>query len=154
MRVISVARAVEYWMSISPRIWTSVMLRGICSFGHRRIIRTDESLTLSEDPAVAITAVDSPTVIRAITDEALAMAASGLYTVERASLLELGVRFLADYLRGDSYFLLGPADPVDLNKIRAMAQVTLFERLREAAPEMKREIAALRARGTGAEGRA
>lgn len=72
------------------RIATSVMLRGICSFGHRRIIRTDESLTLSEDPAVAITAVDSPTVIRAITDEALAMAASGLYTVERASLLDAG----------------------------------------------------------------
>lgn len=44
--------------------------------------------------------------------------------------LELGVRFLSDYLRGDSYFRLGPADPPDLNKTRAMVQLTLFERLR------------------------
>ena len=27
--------------------------------------------------------------------------------------LELGLRFLNDYLRGDSYFKLGPADPPD-----------------------------------------
>lgn len=47
--------------------------------------------------------------------------------------LELGTRFLADYLRGDSYFKLGPADPPDLNKTRAMVQLTLFKRLLEAA---------------------
>ncbi|MEM7235571.1 MAG: phosphotransferase, partial [Planctomycetota bacterium] len=47
--------------------------------------------------------------------------------------LELGVRFLADYLRGDSYFVLGPTDAPDLNKVRAMAQLTLFERLRDRA---------------------
>jgi len=46
--------------------------------------------------------------------------------------LELGIRFLADHLRGDSYFKLGPADPPDLNKTRAMVQLTLFERLTEA----------------------
>jgi N-acetylhexosamine 1-kinase len=45
--------------------------------------------------------------------------------------LELGVRFLMDYLRGDSYFVLGPQDRRDLNKIRGMVQLTLFERLRE-----------------------
>ena len=45
--------------------------------------------------------------------------------------LELGVRFLTDYLRGDTYFSLGPADPPDLNKTRAMVQLTLFMRLRE-----------------------
>ncbi|HEV2474571.1 MAG TPA: phosphotransferase, partial [Chthonomonadales bacterium] len=45
--------------------------------------------------------------------------------------LELGVRFLADYLRGDSYFRLGPADTPELNRIRAMAQLTLFQRLTE-----------------------
>lgn len=44
--------------------------------------------------------------------------------------LELGVRFLGDYLRGDTYFRLGPSDPPDLNKTRAMVQLTLFERLR------------------------
>ncbi len=44
--------------------------------------------------------------------------------------LELGVRFLADYLRGDTYFALGPEDPADLNKVRAMVQLRLFEHLR------------------------
>lgn len=43
--------------------------------------------------------------------------------------LELGVRFLSDYLRGDSYFRLGPADAPDLNKTRAMVQLTLFQQL-------------------------
>lgn len=31
---------------------TSVMLRGIASFGPRQVLRTDESLSLSEDPPV------------------------------------------------------------------------------------------------------
>ncbi|MGO8672586.1 MAG: phosphotransferase [Capsulimonadaceae bacterium] len=46
--------------------------------------------------------------------------------------LELGARFLADYLRGDTYFQLGPNDPVDLNRTRALVQLTLFHRLRAA----------------------
>lgn len=45
--------------------------------------------------------------------------------------LELGVRFLADYLRGDTYFRLSPSDPSDLNKVRAMVQIRLFEKLLE-----------------------
>ncbi|MCC7231190.1 MAG: phosphotransferase [Fimbriimonadaceae bacterium] len=45
--------------------------------------------------------------------------------------LELGVRFLADYLRGDTYFQLGSQDPRDLNKVRAMVQIRLFEKLLE-----------------------
>lgn len=55
--------------------------------------------------------------------------------------LELGVRFLADYLRGDTYFRLGPNDPANLNKTRAMVQLTLFERLLEHEPEARRLIA-------------
>jgi len=58
--------------------------------------------------------------------------------------LELGIRFLADHLRGDSYFKLGPADPPDLNKTRAMVQLTLFERLREKADEARRCVELLR----------
>lgn len=69
------------------RVATSVMLRGISGFGHRRIIRTDESLTLSDDPAVAIAAVDSPEVIGALTPEVIGMTTSGLITLERARLL-------------------------------------------------------------------
>ena len=59
--------------------------------------------------------------------------------------LELGLRFLTDYLRGDSYFKLGPADPPDLNRVRAMAQLALFRRLRESADEARRFIEDLRA---------
>ena len=57
--------------------------------------------------------------------------------------LELGVRFLADYLRGDTYFKLSPADPPDLNKRRALVQLSLFERLRESEAEVKSLIAGL-----------
>lgn len=49
--------------------------------------------------------------------------------------LELGVRFLSDYLRGDTYFRLGHSDPADLNKVRAMVQIRLFEKLQEHEPE-------------------
>ncbi|HAY13734.1 MAG TPA: hypothetical protein DCY02_04600 [Armatimonadetes bacterium] len=51
--------------------------------------------------------------------------------------LELGLRFLTDYLRGDNYFMLGEEDPADLNRVRAMVQLTLYERLREARPELE-----------------
>ena len=51
--------------------------------------------------------------------------------------LELGIRFLADYLRGDSYFKLSPADPPNLNKLRAMVQLTLFDKLRARETELR-----------------
>lgn len=63
--------------------------------------------------------------------------------------LELGLRFLADYLRGDTYFKLGPADPPDLNRARALAQLTLFRTLRERADEARRFIGDLRAEFEG-----
>lgn len=69
------------------RVATSVMLRGISGFGHRRIIRTDESLTLSDDPAVAIAAVDSPETIRRLAPEVIAMTTNGLITLDHARLL-------------------------------------------------------------------
>ena len=59
--------------------------------------------------------------------------------------LELGLRFLTDHLRGDSYFKLGRADRPDLNRARAMAQLTLFRRLRERADEAGRFIEDLKA---------
>jgi hypothetical protein len=58
--------------------------------------------------------------------------------------LELGLRFLTDYLRGDSYFKVGPADPPDLNRVRAMVQLSLFLRLRERADEARGFIDDLR----------
>jgi N-acetylhexosamine 1-kinase len=58
--------------------------------------------------------------------------------------LELGMRFLTDYLRGDTYFKLGSADPPDLNKIRGLCQLTLAQRLRERAGEARALVEGLR----------
>jgi hypothetical protein len=54
--------------------------------------------------------------------------------------LELGIRFLADYIRGDSYFKLGPTDLPNLNKRRAMVQLTLFERLQEQTNHLQQVV--------------
>lgn len=62
----------------------------------------------------------------------------------QAIALELGLRFLTDYLKGDTYFKLGPGDPADLNRTRAMVQLTLYRRLVEFGPEAERFISALR----------
>lgn len=60
--------------------------------------------------------------------------------------LELGVRFLTDYLRGDNYFGLGPGDPPDLNKTRALVQFRLFEEVRSSAQRMTNIIEGYRRR--------
>ena len=72
------------------RVSHSVMLRGISGFGQQRVIRTDQSLTLSEDPSVAVIAVDGPDRILALADDVAAMTGSGLITLERARLLAGG----------------------------------------------------------------
>lgn len=83
------------------RIASSVVLRGIGGFGTGRLLRTDESLTLSEDPPVAITAVDTRTKIEGLLDPVLAIKQRGLVTLERARLLrdDIGPLELPDDLR-------------------------------------------------------
>ncbi|MGD1172554.1 DUF190 domain-containing protein [Mycobacterium seoulense] len=78
-----------------------VVLRGICGFGTGRHLRTDESLTLSEDPPVAIVAVDTRAKIEALLDPVLAVKQRGLVTLERARLLrdDVGPLELPDELR-------------------------------------------------------
>ena len=49
-------------------IAASVMLRGIASFGPRHVLRTDESLSLSEDPPVVIAAVDVESKVSGLVD--------------------------------------------------------------------------------------
>jgi PII-like signaling protein len=65
---------------------TSAMLRGIASFGPRHIIRSDESLTLSEDPPIAVAAVDTEATIAGLVDDVVAITRRGLITLERAAL--------------------------------------------------------------------
>src|SRR6202020_3635135 len=71
-------------------IASSVMLRGIASFGPRHVLRTDESLSLSEDPPVAIAAVDVESKISGLVDDVVAMTGHGLVTMERARLVSGG----------------------------------------------------------------
>lgn len=73
-------------------IASSVVLRGIAGFGTGRHYRSDQSLTLSEDPPVAITAVDTRTKIEALLDPVLAIKQRGLITLERARLLREDIR--------------------------------------------------------------
>ena len=66
---------------------TSVLLRGITSFGPKHELRTDESLSLSEDPPLTIVAVDVEPKIRSLVDDVIAMTERGLVTLERARLV-------------------------------------------------------------------
>jgi PII-like signaling protein len=81
-------------------IASSIVLRGIGGFGTGRHLRTDESLTLSEDPPVVIVAVDTRKTIDAVLDPVLAIKQRGLVTLERARLLrdDIGPLELSDEL--------------------------------------------------------
>ena len=60
----------------------SVMLHGIAGFGQNRQIRSDESLTLADDPAMQISAIDTAATINALATGVADMTSSGLITVE------------------------------------------------------------------------
>ncbi|MBS1702019.1 MAG: phosphotransferase [Armatimonadetes bacterium] len=75
-----------------------------------------------------------------ITDQEVSM----MVPAVQAIALELGLRFLTDYLKGDTYFKLGDGDPKTLNKTRAMVQLTLYRRLVEFGPEAEGFIRSLR----------
>ncbi|ORA15410.1 DUF190 domain-containing protein [Mycobacterium arosiense] len=73
------------------RIACGVLLRGIGGFGTGHYLRTDQSLTLSEDPPVAIIAVDTRAKIETLLDPVLSVKQRGLVTLERARLLHDGI---------------------------------------------------------------
>ena len=66
---------------------SSIMLRGVTGFGARHVLRTDESLSLSEDPPISIAALDTDAVIGALAGAVADLVPRGLITVERARLL-------------------------------------------------------------------
>jgi hypothetical protein len=70
--------------------------------------------------------------------------ASMLVPAIQSLALEIGLRFLADYLRGDTYFQLSPDSPPDLNRAKAMNQLTLYRRLTEFAPAAEEILAEIR----------
>ena len=65
---------------------TSVVLRGIASFGPHHELRSDQSLSLSEDSPIAIAAVDTADKMAGLADQVSAMMSRGLVTLERAHL--------------------------------------------------------------------
>lgn len=71
----------------SQEIAASVLLRGTQGFGLRRHLRSDRSLTLSEDLPVLAVAVDTRPRIEAVLAQTLAMT-PGLVTLEPARLLD------------------------------------------------------------------
>lgn len=76
-------------------IASSIVLRGIGGFGTGRHFRTDESLSLSEDPPVVVEAVDTRTKIEALLEPVLSIKQRGLVTLERARLLQEEIGYLA-----------------------------------------------------------
>ena len=74
----------------ATEIAASILLRGTQGFGLRQHLRTDRSLTLSEDLPLLTVAVDARPRIEAVLDQALAMTTPGLVTLEDARLLDGG----------------------------------------------------------------
>ncbi len=71
-------------------IAATVLLRGIGGFGLRHHLRTDRSLTMSEDLPLVVIAVDRRPRIEAVLGATLERATPGLVTLERARLLAGG----------------------------------------------------------------
>jgi PII-like signaling protein len=71
-------------------VTTSVVLRGIASYGPHHELRSDQSLSLSEDSPIAIAAVDSADKMAGLADQVAAMMSRGLVTLERAHLGSYG----------------------------------------------------------------
>ena len=66
----------------------SILLRGAEGFGLRQHLRTDRSLTLSEDLPLVTVAVDTRPRIEAVLEQTLQLNRPGLVTLERAVLLD------------------------------------------------------------------
>jgi PII-like signaling protein len=62
----------------------SVLLRAIGGFGLEHHLRGDETLTMSEDPTLVLTAIDAPAVVEPLRDDLVARHPRGVVTVERA----------------------------------------------------------------------
>ena len=71
----------------AEKVATSVVLRGIAGFGPRHQLRTDQSLSQSEDLPVAIAAVDTADKIAELAEQTVELTTRGLVTLERARLL-------------------------------------------------------------------
>lgn len=74
----------------SSDIAISVALRGISSFGPHHHLRTDETLSSSEDSPITVAAVDTADKVAALAEQTVAIVPRGLITLERAQLIRRG----------------------------------------------------------------
>jgi PII-like signaling protein len=65
---------------------TSVVMRGISSFGPHHELRTDQTLSASENSPIAVAAVDEANKMAGLAARVSAMVPRGLFTLERARL--------------------------------------------------------------------
>ena len=77
------------------QVATSILLRGAEGFGARHRLRTDRSLTLSEDLPLIAVAVDSRPRIKEVLEPTGRLLSAGLVTLERAQLLTGDVETLS-----------------------------------------------------------
>ncbi len=61
----------------------------------------------------------------------------GLVIAPRIITIEQGMRFLTDYLNGDTYFKLKPNQPADFNFTRAINQIQLAKDMKQKEEQMK-----------------
>ena len=98
----------------SHEIAASILLRGTEGFGLKHHLRTDRSLTLSEDLPLTAIAVDSRPRIEAVLGPTLELNRPGLVTLERAHLLTgtgpTGIGLTGIGLTGEAGPGAGPAD--------------------------------------------
>lgn len=74
----------------SNDVATSVMMRGIASFGPHHHLRSDQTLSMSEDPPVVVAAVDVADKMAALAEQTVTLTTRGLITLERAQLVRRG----------------------------------------------------------------
>jgi PII-like signaling protein len=99
-------------------IASKIILRGTEGFGLKHHIRTNHSLTLSEDLPLTAIAVDTIPCIRAVLDETRRINSKGLITVERT-------RFLSGDI--EPLVMSGPADEMTKLTVHFSRQDTVFQ---------------------------
>lgn len=127
--------------TIMPFTWLADwgdMVRSLCNVAGER--ERDLSKVVVDEDVYKAVARGFLSSAQAVTDAEVAMMARAVQVIA----LELGMRFLTDYLRGDNYFRLRPGDPPDLNKVRGRVQLTLFKRLMELGDGFADRIASYR----------
>ncbi len=74
---------------------TSILLRGMAGFGLRHHLRTDQSLSMSQDPPLVAIGVDTADRIQDLLGDLTRLGGRGLFTLERARLASDAIANLA-----------------------------------------------------------